>query len=54
MALLEPRFCILDETDSGLDVDAMKQVSNGVNFLRSENRSFFNYSLSEAFELYKT
>ena len=40
MALLEPRFCILDETDSGLDVDAMKQVSNGVNSLRSENRSF--------------
>ena len=40
MALLEPRFCILDETDSGLDVDAMKQVSSGVNSLRSENRSF--------------
>ena len=40
MGLLEPRFCILDETDSGLDVDAMKQVSKGVNSLRSENRSF--------------
>ena len=40
MALLEPRFCVLDETDSGLDVDAMKQVSNGVNLLRSDNRSF--------------
>ena len=40
MALLEPRFCILDETDSGLDVDAMKQVSKGVNSLRSEKRSF--------------
>ena len=40
MALLEPRFCVLDETDSGLDVDAMKQVSNGVNSLRSNNRSF--------------
>ncbi len=40
MALLEPRFCVLDETDSGLDVDAMKQVSNGVNTLRSDNRSF--------------
>ena len=40
MALLEPRFCILDETDSGLDVDAMKLVSKGVNSLRSENRSF--------------
>ena len=40
MALLEPRFCVLDETDSGLDVDAMKQVSNGVNSLRSDQRSF--------------
>ena len=40
MALLEPRICVLDETDSGLDVDAMKQVSNGVNSLRSNNRSF--------------
>ena len=40
MALLEPKFCILDETDSGLDVDAMKQVSKGVNSLRSDNRSF--------------
>ena len=40
MALLEPRFCILDETDSGLDVDAMKQVSKGVNSLRSSKRSF--------------
>ena len=38
MALLEPRFCVLDETDSGLDVDAMKQVSNGVNSLRSDKR----------------
>ena len=40
MALLEPRICVLDETDSGLDVDAMRQVSNGVNSLRSDNRSF--------------
>ena len=40
MALLEPSFCVLDETDSGLDVDAMKQVSNGVNSLRSNKRSF--------------
>ena len=40
MAILEPRFCILDETDSGLDVDAMRQVSNGVNSLRSNDRSF--------------
>ena len=40
MALLEPKLCILDETDSGLDVDAMRQVSQGVNALRSSNRSF--------------
>ncbi len=40
MAMLEPRMCILDETDSGLDVDAMKLVSDGVNALRSAGRSF--------------
>ncbi|MEM6662269.1 MAG: Fe-S cluster assembly ATPase SufC [Pseudomonadota bacterium] len=40
MALLEPRMCILDETDSGLDVDAMKLVSAGVNALRDEGRGF--------------
>ena len=40
MAMLEPKMCILDETDSGLDVDAMKLVSEGVNALRAEGRSF--------------
>jgi len=40
MALLEPRMCILDETDSGLDVDAMKLVSDGVNELRDAGRGF--------------
>ncbi|WOI57044.1 Fe-S cluster assembly ATPase SufC [Palleronia sp. LCG004] len=40
MAMLEPRMCILDETDSGLDVDAMKLVAQGVNALRSEDRGF--------------
>ena len=40
MAMLEPKMCILDETDSGLDVDAMKLVAEGVNALRSKNRSF--------------
>jgi len=40
MAMLEPRMCILDETDSGLDVDAMKLVAEGVNALRGEGRSF--------------
>ena len=40
MAMLEPKMCILDETDSGLDVDAMKLVAEGVNALRSTGRSF--------------
>ncbi len=40
MALLEPKMCILDETDSGLDVDAMKLVSQGVNALRDAGRGF--------------
>ncbi|MEM7320281.1 MAG: Fe-S cluster assembly ATPase SufC [Pseudomonadota bacterium] len=40
MAVLEPRMCILDETDSGLDVDAMKLVAEGVNALRDEGRAF--------------
>lgn len=40
MAMLEPRLCILDETDSGLDIDAMRIVANGVNAMRSKDRSF--------------
>ncbi len=40
MALLEPTFCILDETDSGLDIDALRIVSEGVNALRAKDRSF--------------
>jgi len=40
MALLEPALCILDETDSGLDIDALKIVSEGVNALRSPDRAF--------------
>ena len=39
MALLEPRLCVLDETDSGLDIDALKIVSEGVNRLRSPDRA---------------
>ncbi|MEP9351641.1 Fe-S cluster assembly ATPase SufC [Xanthobacter sp. KR7-225] len=39
MMLLEPRLCVLDETDSGLDIDALKVVSNGVNALRAPDRS---------------
>lgn len=40
MAMLEPSFAILDETDSGLDIDALKVVSEGVNALRGPERSF--------------
>ena len=40
MAMLEPKMCILDETDSGLDVDAMKLVADGVNALRDSGRGF--------------
>lgn len=40
MAVLEPKLAILDETDSGLDIDAMKIVADGVNSLRSDERSF--------------
>lgn len=40
MALLDPKMCVLDETDSGLDIDALKVVADGVNKLRSEKRSF--------------
>ncbi|MGO9701649.1 MAG: Fe-S cluster assembly ATPase SufC [Xanthobacteraceae bacterium] len=40
MALLEPKLAVLDETDSGLDIDALKIVSDGVNRLRSSQRSF--------------
>ncbi|MGX8942814.1 Fe-S cluster assembly ATPase SufC [Symbiopectobacterium sp. Eva_TO] len=40
MAALEPELCILDETDSGLDIDALKIVANGVNALRNQQRAF--------------
>ena len=40
MAMLQPRLAVLDETDSGLDIDALKIVSDGVNRLRSPERSF--------------
>ena len=40
MALLEPKLCVLDETDSGLDIDALKIVAEGVNHLRSPERGF--------------
>lgn len=40
MAMLEPKLAVLDETDSGLDIDALRVVSQGVNAMRNENRSF--------------
>lgn len=40
MAILEPKMCVLDETDSGLDVDAMRLVADGVNALRDAGRAF--------------
>lgn len=40
MAMLEPKLAILDETDSGLDIDALKTVANGVNQLRSKDNAF--------------
>ena len=40
MSLLEPKLAILDETDSGLDIDALKTVANGVNNLKNKDRSF--------------
>jgi Fe-S cluster assembly ATP-binding protein len=40
LMMLEPKYAILDETDSGLDIDALKIVSRGVNAMRSENRGF--------------
>jgi Fe-S cluster assembly ATP-binding protein len=40
MAMLDPKLAILDETDSGLDIDALKIVANGVNAMRDKKRSF--------------
>lgn len=40
MAMLEPKFAVLDETDSGLDIDALKIVADGVNAMRGDDRSF--------------
>ena len=40
MLLLEPKMAVLDETDSGLDIDALQIVANGINHMRSPKRSF--------------
>jgi Fe-S cluster assembly ATP-binding protein len=55
MAMLEPKMCILDETDSGLDVDAMKLVSEGVNALRDAGPVLpGHHALSKASGPYQT
>ncbi|MEM7790405.1 MAG: Fe-S cluster assembly ATPase SufC [Verrucomicrobiota bacterium] len=40
MSMLDPKYCVMDETDSGLDIDALRIVSDGVNMMRSEGRGF--------------
>ena len=40
LAMLQPKLCVLDETDSGLDIDALKIVAGGINSLKNKNRSF--------------
>lgn len=40
MSMLEPQYCVMDETDSGLDIDALRIVADGVNLMRSEQRGF--------------
>ena len=40
MSMLEPKYCVMDETDSGLDIDALKIVSEGVNHMRAKDRGF--------------
>lgn len=40
MSMLEPSYCVMDETDSGLDIDALRIVSDGVNMMRSSDRAF--------------
>ena len=52
MSLIEPKMAILDETDSGLDIDALKIVANGVNTLRDKKDLFNNYTLSKIVGLY--
>jgi Fe-S cluster assembly ATP-binding protein len=48
MAVLDPRLAILDETDSGLDIDALRVVAGGVNALRSKDRAMIVITLPAA------
>ena len=52
MKILDPNLIILDETDSGLDIDALKIISDGVNSSRSEKSLFCNHTLSKTFRIY--
>ena len=53
--MLEPTFALLDEIDSGLDIDALKVVSKGVNAMRGEGFWCYDYhSLPTSFELHHT
>jgi Fe-S cluster assembly ATP-binding protein len=53
MAILEPKYAVLDETDSGLDIDALKTVAHGVNSLRGPDLGILlNYALSAPPELH--
>ena len=52
MAMLEPSLSILDETDSGLDIDALKIVANGVNKLKNKKMHNCHNSLSKITRLY--
>ena len=55
MAMLEPKLAILDETDSGLDIDALRIVANGVNQLKSERQcNHRSYSLPAIAGLYRS
>ena len=53
MLMLQPKLSILDETDSGLDIDALKIVANGVNNLRNKENSFIISTLSTTFDYIK-
>ena len=53
MSILNPKLSILDETDSGLDIDALRVVADGVNSLRKIITLFNNYSLPKIVRLYK-
>ena len=53
MKILDPSLIILDETDSGLDIDALKIVADGVNSTRDKKIFFSYYSLSKVIKFYK-